>query len=225
MGDDEALEQVQTRRSGPLTVAVAGRPGAGSSTMAAALRTCFRLCCMTIGDTDPPPTADLLIRVIGAQVREQDRRALADVAVPTIVVAAKADVRSDPRALADAAADDLGRSVHPVSGLLASAAVGPADLVGLRAADPPAPLLRRYGLTGVAAARELLDRLPESTAREVTERLRAVSGIDALADPIRERSGPVATLRDRRLRDDLRLLAARGVARDDAERALVGFAS
>ncbi|MCF8588783.1 hypothetical protein [Gordonia liuliyuniae] len=226
MGDSQAFREAQRRRLAPLAVAVGGHRGVGSSTVAAALRARFRLSCTVIGDADsfdvdPPGEADLLVRVIGAAPRRCDVRACAT-AAPLIVVAGKADVRDDARAAAFAAEGALGRQVLPVSALLASATVGPADLDSLLSREPADDLLRRYGLYGVGLARARLAAEPGMTADALAASLHAASGIDAVADAIRAASTAVARRRDARLCTDLRLLAARDSSREESERALVG---
>ncbi|MDR2281536.1 MAG: hypothetical protein LBE07_11890, partial [Gordonia sp. (in: high G+C Gram-positive bacteria)] len=82
-------------------------------------------------------------------------------------------------------------------------------------------LLRRFGVEGVCRAREL----GSGTVEDVTARLRELSGIDAVAAAIRSMSTDVAEGRDRRMRAELRLAAARAVDRDLVESALAGVAS
>lgn len=141
---------------------------------------------------------------------------------PLIVVAGKADVRDDARAAAAEAAGVLGRPVVPVSALWASATVGPSALDALRTGEPGDDVLRSYGIRGVAAAQDWLAAEPLLSGAAIATRLHDASGIDAVADAVRTVSGEVASLRDRRLCADLRLIAARGAAREEAEQALVG---
>ncbi|MCF8605287.1 hypothetical protein L5I01_18205 [Gordonia sp. HY442] len=221
MGEHQTFEAARRRRMAPLAVAVSGHPGVGTQTVAAALRSRFRLCCTVIGDADPPGGADLLVRVIGAGARRCDVRACR-VQAPLIVVAGKADVRDDARAAAAEAAGVLGRPVVPVSALWASATVGPSALDALRTGEPGDDVLRSYGIRGVAAAQDWLAAEPLLSGAAIATRLHDASGIDAVADAVRTVSGEVASLRDRRLCADLRLIAARGAAREEAEQALVG---
>ncbi|WOC12481.1 hypothetical protein [Gordonia sp. MP11Mi] len=226
MGESHAFSEARRRRLGPLAVSVGGHCGVGSATMAAALRARFRLSCTVVGDADSPDAdplggTDLHVRVIGAAPRRCDVRACATDAL-LIVVAGKADVRDDAQAAAFAAADTLGHQVVPVSALLASATVGPADLDALRAREPSDDVLCRFGVRGVALATARLAAEPGITADALAASLHAASGIGAVADAIRAASPEVAKLRDARLCRDLRLLAARDVSREEAERALVG---
>jgi hypothetical protein len=217
---DDAVARALTRRNAPLSVAVGGHGRTGRSTLAAAIRARFRLPTVVADDEGPPPDVDLTIRVIGAQPRRSDVAAVASGGA-MIVVAGKADLRGDPRALADIAAQTLGVPVLPVSGLLASVTVVPGDMALLRS-DPVDPdVLRRFGVEGVARAREL-GVVP---AEVLTARLREVSGIDAVAAAIRSMSTDIAAGRDRRMRAELRLAAARAVDRELVESALAGVAS
>lgn len=132
------------RHAAALTVEVIGRPGDGLRVLARALRVCFGVCAAVPGD-DPAvrARAELTVQVLGAQVRAADRELAAVQRRPVIVVAGKADLRRDAaRAaeLAARAAADLGRPVHPVSGLLAAAVID-AELLAV---------LRRWRAAGVA---------------------------------------------------------------------------
>lgn len=221
------------RRNSTLLVEISGHPGTGRRTLAAALRARFRLSCVVRIGQDPSDgdvRPDLEIRVIGASPRARDHEAAGHEAAehadrPRIVVAGKADVRTDAQRLADDAANELGVTVHPVSGLLAGAIAGPADLERLCTPDAdtasvgPA-LVRRFGLAGVTAARKFLDGDPDASARAVTAHLHRISGLDALVVPIRAVSADVGRMRDARLIADLRLIAALGDGRDAAEREL-----
>ncbi|MDR2280641.1 MAG: hypothetical protein LBE07_07280, partial [Gordonia sp. (in: high G+C Gram-positive bacteria)] len=129
---DDAVARALTRRNAPLSVAIGGHGRTGRRTLAAAIRGRFRLPTVVVDDNSPPLDGiDLTIRVIGAQPRRCDVDAVASGGA-IIVVAGKADLRGDPQALADAAAQKLGVPVHPVSGLLASVTVGPRDMELLR---------------------------------------------------------------------------------------------
>ncbi|MGO3326803.1 hypothetical protein [Gordonia sp. (in: high G+C Gram-positive bacteria)] len=220
MGEVQTFAEARRRRMAPLAVAVSGHTGVGSQAMAAALRSRFRLSCTVIGDSDPPGAADLLVRVIGAGVRRCDIRACS-AQTPLIVVSGKADVRDDAGADAAAAAEVLGRPVLAVSALWACATVGPNALDVLRAGEADEDLLGRYGIGGVAAAQDWLAAEPLLSGDDIATRLHDASGIDAVADAVRAVSREVAALRDHRLRAALRLLAARGVARREAEQSLV----
>lgn len=111
-----------------LGAAVTGHFGVGRDTTAAALTGWFGISATA---SDAAQCADLVVHVLGAGVRECDRRFLARWGDAVVVVAGKADLRGvDPggwqraaAALAARAADDLERPVYPVSGLLARAEV------------------------------------------------------------------------------------------------------
>lgn len=225
--------------SSPLVLGVSGLPGAGRATMAAALRERFGDAATVDADAASP---DLLVRVIGASLRDRDRAMIAASTSPVLVVVGKADTRADPRRLADAAAAALGRPVFPVSGLLAAVVLGVDETELLRrwqragvrvpraaaefAGDDPtgrdrARMMSRLGRRGLVAAFAGLAARPDATAAELTEMLHAGSGIDALAAPIAGAFGQIA--QDRRVRRliGLRLLAARGLDRVTVEHRLV----
>ncbi|GEE01584.1 hypothetical protein nbrc107696_20300 [Gordonia spumicola] len=220
MTGDDVCERATDRRNAPLRVTIGGHGRTGRTTLAAAVRARFRLCASVIDDHSPPDDADLTIRVIGAAPRRCDVDALARAGV-SVVVAGKADLRDDPAALAADAARELGVSVYPVSGLLAAVNVGPTDLVRLREHPDDPDLLRRFGVAGVAHAARFDADTPERLAAE----LRRISGIDALAAAVRAASADVAAARDRRLRAELALAAARGHDRDRVEAVLAGATS
>ena len=191
---------------------------------------------------DRPADADLLIHVIGAQIRSRDRARIDAATGPLVVVAGKADTRSDPQRLAQAAAADLGRPVFAVSGLLAGARMDDADLIPLRrwqragvripaaaaefaAGDPAdrdrARMMARFGRAGMIAVFTALAAQPDLTAAGLTEILRASSGVDALARPIAGSAGVIAERRRARRLHPLRLLAARGSDRARLEQRLI----
>ena len=247
MGDQTvtaAAAALDRRWRAPLTTAVTGHPGTGRDTVAAALTARFGVRAL---DTHAPPAdradADLAVHVLGAGVRDCDREFLAAQRRPVIVLSGKADLRGGPgRAgrLAAGAAADLQRPVYPVSGLLAAATVDDALHADLRRwadarievpvlaatfADHSEPQERRrrslalaaLGASGLRAALELLVEGPDLSAVALTARLRGLSGLAALVEPIRECGTAVAADRRRRRRRGLTVLAACGPDRDRLE--------
>lgn len=212
----------------PLVVEVNGLPGAGSTTLARALTKCFGVVALTDAPAgDAPP--DLLVRVVGAQVRSADTAAIAMTEAPILVVASKCDTRR-----ADQRPSAPGRQVYPVSGLLAGLTVTQEDVellsewqggglvvpvVAAAFAEHPeqARLLAAYGRWGLARAMTAVAEQPGIDAQALTAHLRAASGIDALAPPIRALSGQIAARRRAHRLSGLRLLAARGFDRTAAE--------
>lgn len=219
-------------------------PGAGSSTLAAALADRFGVVA-AVGGMDPP---DLAVRVIGAQVRVRDRAAIQAASVPLLVVAGKPDTRHDASRLAQRASRDLGLPVIPVCGLLAGALLDASDLDLLRrwredgvqvptsaaafaAADEArgnareqqmrARMMALLGRTGLAAALEVLGASPGATVAEVNAALHRRSGVDALVAPIRQAAGAIAAGRRARRLAGLRLLSARGLDRPAVEQRLI----
>ncbi|MGB6243866.1 hypothetical protein, partial [Gordonia sp. (in: high G+C Gram-positive bacteria)] len=206
-----------------VVIAVSGLPGAGSTTMRASLAARFGVQTTGLeveaagsgiekvarrpGDAPVPP--DLELRVIGAQLRAADRAAIVASDVPVVVVAGKADTRPAAAEQARAAARELGRPVVAVSGLLAGATIGRADLDALRrwhrdgisvpvaaaafaeeaGADRNeqrlrAQLLARLGRSGLTAAVATVGRHPAVDEAGLAAHLHAMSGIDALIAPI-----------------------------------------
>ncbi|MFZ2510585.1 MAG: hypothetical protein WAW85_05775 [Gordonia sp. (in: high G+C Gram-positive bacteria)] len=111
-----------------LRSAVTGHRGTGRDTVAAALTDWFGI---AAARSDHSSDADLVVHVLGAGVRDCDRRFLTHLAVPVVVVAGKADLRGPDQAhwrqasaeLAARASGELALPVHPVSGLLARATI------------------------------------------------------------------------------------------------------
>ncbi|GAC59025.1 hypothetical protein GOHSU_70_00020 [Gordonia hirsuta DSM 44140 = NBRC 16056] len=255
MGDSDArtpsgpgrVDAAQQRR-GPLTLAVSGHPGTGRDTMAAALTTCFGVRCLGPQTSwEDRSGADLLVHVLGAQVRACDREFLAQVHTPVLVVAGKADLRGTAAAaptvaaaLATHAVQTLQRPVYPVSALLAGARIDPrlwADLRRWSAAQVTVPPLavaftehpedderrRRtlafaaLGPTGLAAGLTHAAGGSDTGPQTLTALLRARSGFRALIAPIRAHGPTIAANRQRRYRRALTLLAAAGEQRDRLE--------
>lgn len=112
-----------------LRAAVTGHRGTGRDTVAAALTEWFGI---TAARVDRPGAADLVVHVLGAAVRDCDRRFVARQKVPVVFVAGKADLRGPDggswqrcaAGLAARATQELSARVFPVSGLLACARIG-----------------------------------------------------------------------------------------------------
>lgn len=220
-----------------LVIEVTGLPGAGCATLAHALTVRFGVIARTTssgsrsGDSSPP---DLMIRVIGAQARAADRRAIAASEIPVLVVAGKADTREHKQPRRDYG---LEQAVFPVSGLLAGVVVDHGEMELLSAwhrdglslpvaaaafTEQPqgARMLSKYGRSGLVQAIELAGD-PGWDAERLTAELRAASGIDALVEPIRAAAPQIAAGRRAHRLSGLRLLAARGFDRTAAELRLV----
>ncbi|EGD54823.1 hypothetical protein [Gordonia neofelifaecis] len=247
---DQLLRAAKPADSTLLVIDVTGCPGAGSSTLAAALAARFGVVARVPGrepDGDPP---DLLIRTIGAQVREADRTAIGSVDIPVVVVAGKADTRPDAARLADVAGRELGRPVVTVSGLLAAAHLDEDDLGVLRAwsaagvavptsaaefaalGDEGRPtsaaeqqirarFIAGIGRAGLVAALRVVGETPDLSAAAVTAALRSMSGVDALVAPIAASAEQIARGRRARRLSGLRLHAARGFDREAVESRLI----
>lgn len=247
MGDQTvtaAVAALDRRWRAPLTIAVTGHHGTGRDTVAAALTARFGVRAL---DTQAPPEdradADLAVHVLGAGVRDCDREFLAAQRRPVIVLSGKADLRGGPERaarLAAGAAADLQCPVYSVSGLLAAATVDDALHAALRGwagagievpvlaaafVDGVEPDERRrrslalatVGAAGLRAALRLHAAHPELPAAALTARLRALSGLAALVEPIRACGTAVAADRRTRRRRGLTVLAARGPGRDQLE--------
>lgn len=220
-----------------LVIEVTGLPGAGCATLAHALTVRFGVIARTTspgGCTGDSSRSDLMIRVIGAQARAADRRAIGASEVPVLVVASKADTRPCVQARHSYG---LEQAVFPVAGLLAGVVVEPGEMELLTAwhrdglsvpvaaaafAEQPqgARMLSKYGRTGLVQAIALAAD-PHLNAERLTAKLREASGIDALVEPIRAVAPQIAAGRRAHRLSGLRLLAARGFHRTAAELRLV----
>ncbi|MFT4085594.1 MAG: hypothetical protein QM658_00315 [Gordonia sp. (in: high G+C Gram-positive bacteria)] len=242
MGD--VIDEVLGGASTALSVVVSGYAGTGRGTVAAALTERFGLRAERAAPDVPEP--DLRVRVLGATVRAVDLDAVSSPGPPWLIVSGKADLRDDPRharLLADSAAAELGRPVHPVSALLARATVTADDWSAvcrwascttmpiLSSAfldvDDDAERTRRRGALqkwGPAGLRLVLDAAQAGDDPRLgelaTSLLRESSGFGALVEPIRALGPQVAVQRERARCRTLNLLAASGRARDHAELAL-----
>ncbi|WP_156890362.1 hypothetical protein [Gordonia shandongensis] len=171
---------------------------------------------------------------------------------PVVVIAGKADARPTADRLARAAADRLGLPVTPVSGLLAGVDLDDAQAAALRrwadrgrdagrgfgvpviaamfpdgATDPAdqrmrADVLSSVGRTGLVAAMRALVDSPELDAAGLSAHLRGISGIDALIPAVRAAVPAIVERRRVLALAEVRLSAARGHRREDAERWLAG---
>ncbi|MDY6808102.1 MAG: hypothetical protein SW127_03705 [Actinomycetota bacterium] len=237
------LADAARRYARPLQIHVSGRVGSGRATCVRALGE--RLSVAASSDRDDRD-ADLWLHVLTGPPRGADTDMLARLpADRTIVVLNKADTHRDRFVAAEVAgrcAEQIDRTVIPVSALLACTAVtdvelgflrglaragemmpamagafltaGPDDERSLRGA-----VLRRIDRAGIEVALDLLAADPDDTVdaamldRELWQR----SGIDDVIAPIRERVGVVRRWRLAELRTRLEIIAARGHDRDAVE--------
>ncbi|MFT4044649.1 MAG: hypothetical protein QM673_15935 [Gordonia sp. (in: high G+C Gram-positive bacteria)] len=235
-----------------LTVMVCGRAGVGRDTLARALRE--RLSVTAIGPGEQAAAAadaDLWIMLLAGMPRRTDHALLS--ALPadrTIVVLGKADTFGEPQVAAEMAAQAgaaLGRSVLPVSPLLACAAVSADELQLLRelvaagaqmpsmsayflAGCPPGSderrlrvgLLRRVDAYGLDIAMALIrDGHPAAAdPQSLADALRGYSGIDGVGAAIAGLVERVRYWRGVELRGALERAAAAGHDRDAIEELL-----
>lgn len=207
----------------PVRVGVAGRPGAGRTTVAQALRAAG------VGVTEANAevegdAAEVVIYVFVERLTPEDRAALSSVRGPCLAVLNKADLAgfggAGPMAAAGARCSALERTVRvpvmPLAALLAKAVLDGTPLAGGLAAlarGCPVPeigsqLLAELDLFGVAVAVAALQAGAHPAA--VAEELRRVSGIDGLLAAI-ERAA--AEVRYRRATTALAALAGRAAGR------------
>lgn len=226
------MAAVAARVTAAIRVGVAGRPGVGVTTVAAALAGAGIPVC-------GPEQADVYIRVIAEVLKPEDLTAL-PASIPALVVLTKADLAGDGTALADADrraarfAAVAGVPVEPMIGLLARAALEPDDVEALRVlVGAPADMTSTDAfVTGPHALtpqtrRRLLDRVdrfglahavlavasgagPEAVAR----RLRDLSRLDRVLARLTAVAAPVRYRRVRAALHELHTLAAQ--RQDDA---------
>lgn len=192
---DPRWAAIADRLGAPLHVAVAGRRGVGSSTVAHALD--------RVGVTvTTSPDADLVVYVIAEVVKPEDRDAIAAAPEPVLAVLNKADLTGPSAAALD------GVTAEPLVGLLAVAAldeplddtmwaalqalsIQPADLDSpdsFVAGEHPVPaevrrrLVGALDLFGIAAATASIRR--GATPAETRTLLRHLSGIDRVVEKI-----------------------------------------
>ncbi|MDF0529897.1 hypothetical protein P0W64_17840 [Tsukamurella sp. 8F] len=234
MGDLPAL-----RRGSP-RVRVSGRDGVGRATLARALAASG----VDIAGAEGPADVDLY--AFSGAPRAADRAAAAP---GRVVVWTKADAAGSWQA-ADARAAEyaalLGTPVVPVIALLATIELGAREYAALAAvaAAPralPAPvsdmravlaplgtdhLLDRLGGYGLACAVGALRERPDLTAAALSRRLRGLSGLDGLREPVRLAVRGMGVRRAAERLDALRELAVADPAcRDACERELLDAAA
>lgn len=240
----QRLGLIQEAFAAPPRLAVTGRPGSGSRTLARALGARPGIGAVAMTARDPRlRDADTVVYVLGGVVRADDSETLAELAgggVPVVVVLGKADawtLPGEPAQRAQTAADRLGRPVLPVSGLLAAADFTGDDAALVRAVAGSAAPAGDAGPAGDAAPAgypaELLDRVGLAGWRLVLAQVRGgadpaavaallhrTSGIAVLADVVRDTLRAGRERRGELLRSALSAVAAAGYARDRIEAAL-----
>jgi hypothetical protein len=227
---DSRLTALIGELRGPLRVAVRGRDGVGSATVAAAL-----------GDggliISDDAAADMAVVVVAEALKPEDRAMLGP--VPTLVVLNKADLAGfgagGPIAVAERRAADLqaltGVPTVPMVGLLATASIDdelvdalrvltaePADLTstdGFLSAGHSLPrgvrerLLQRLDLFGIAAG--VLALRQGTDAAELPAVLRRLSQVDRVMARLAAVGAEVRYRRMQAALLSLRTMAARGV--------------
>ncbi len=226
-------------RDGAPRVRLAGRPGVGLSTVAAALRSRSVVTAQGVDD------ADAVLYCFAGGLRATDRAAIAALdAGPSgapVVAWTKADASGSWRAADEYAArlgEVLGRPVIPVMALLDAIAADdlpavrriaasglplPASaLAAAEALGEDAPLLRRFGGYGLACALGRLRESPSTPDDALLADLRALSGVDALLPPLAAALTGFEDRREAAFDARLRAVAATDCARrDEAEQLLL----
>lgn len=231
---------------GPLRVAVTGRFGTGRDTLARALRRCFEV--SPIGPGDDATDADAWLHVLAGWPRPDDLAAI-ELLDPgrSLVILGKADsLGSWPaaRGRAEECSELLRRPVIALMPLLAVADLHEDDLdvlgalAGSGESVPPMQadfidaggphqrlsrisLLRSLDAYGIACALSMFADGPVG-ADDLARQLDARSGLGALADHLDDFTAGARGLRLRRVAEELELLAARGLLRDEIEHLLAG---
>ncbi|WP_207836661.1 hypothetical protein [Williamsia soli] len=241
-----ALRRTVDDLHGPLRVAVTGRHGTGRDTLARAVRRVFDV--SPIGPGDEDADADVWLHVLAGWPRPDDADAVSRLDPErSLVILGKADTLGSwptARARAGECADELGRAVVALMPLLAVADLGDPDmelLASLASAGETVPpmqasfvdaggppqrlarigLLRTLDAYGIACVLALLADGPID-AVELGAQLIARSGLPALGEFLTAAAGSAERLRLARVADQLELVAASGVCRDDIEHLLTG---
>ncbi|MBX7449190.1 hypothetical protein GR927_14430 [Mycolicibacterium sp. 3033] len=229
-GSDPGVADVVRLLRAPVRVAVRGRPGVGLRTVARALGTPVAV---------PGETADVDVLVVAEAATDEDRAWVTDA---TVVVLNKADLGGaaggGPLRAASAAAAQvevlLRAPVVPMVALLAEVRVDGDDIASLRAlVETPADVSSVDAFTccdhplPTEVRRDLIDRLDRfglahailavtegAGADELTARLRALSGADAVSAAI---DGTAAAVRYRRCLTAVRRLRLMAAERDDEQ--------
>lgn len=244
--DAPGLKRTVHDLHGPLRVAVTGRYGTGRDTVARAVRRVFDV--SPIGPGDDDVDADAWLYVLAGWPRPDDLAAL-DHLDPerSLVILGKADtLGSWPAARRRAAecSDELGRPVLALMPLLAVADLGEVELDLLtslaRAGEGVPPmqatfvdaggphqrlgriaLLRRLDAYGIACVLALAKNGPidpDALRTHLVDR----SGLPALGRFLAAAAETAPRLRLRRVADELEVIAASGMLRDDIEHLLAG---
>ena len=211
------LGRIAAGLAAPVRVGVNGRPGAGRTTVARALRTAG------ISVAAAGETPDLVVYVFVETLTPEDRTALSGFRHPCVAVLNKADLAGfggpGPMATAGTRCRALERTVTvpvvPVAALLVRSALDDALLDGLAAltgcnAQPLSAgqrLLAELDLYGVAVAVAALQAGVHRTA--VAAELWRVSGVDGLVDAV---DRTTAEVRYRRATSALTALAGRSAS-------------
>jgi len=219
----------------PVRVGVRGRPGAGRSTVARALRGAG----LAGVDPEGPDPAGVVLYVAVETFTPEDRAALAGAAGPRVAVLGKADLAGfggvDPLSVSArrcaALERETGVAVLPLAALAAAAASDPRALDervlgavrslarGEVPAGPPDPLLAGLDLFGVAVA---VRAVRAGAGRDgVARALREASGVDAVLAEIERSSSAV---RYRRAAAALRALTGAAAVRPGVAGLLAGDA-
>jgi hypothetical protein len=241
-----ALRRAVEDLDGPLRVAVTGRFGTGRDTVARALRQTFDI--SPIGPGDDTEDADAWLYVVSGWPRPDDIAAITALDPHrSLVVLGKSDSLGSWPAARDRGAECagwLGRPVVPLMPLLAVPDLRQDDidfLAAMATAGDQVPpmqaefldaggphqrlqrlaLLRRLDAYGVACALALLSG-QELGADQLAELLHQRSGLDALAAPLTEFACQAEQPRITRVVDELEIIAAQGILRDEIEHLLAG---
>lgn len=231
---------------GPLRVAVTGRFGTGRDTLARALRRCFDV--TPIGPGDDAADADAWLHVVAGWPRPDDRAAIERLDPQrSLVILGKADsLGSWPaaRERATQCAELIGRPVVALMPLLAVADLHEDDLAflsvlaGAGESVPPMQagfidaggphqrlsrlsLLRSLDAYGIACALALFAQDPIGS-EDLAAQLDARSGLGALTGFLDDFAAAAGHLRLGRVADELELIAAQGMLRDEIEHLLAG---
>ncbi|PYE18142.1 hypothetical protein DFR67_105287 [Williamsia limnetica] len=233
---------------GPLRVAVTGRHGTGRDTLARAVRRVFDV--SPIGPGDDDADADAWLYVLAGWPRPDDMDALSRLDPDRCqVILGKADTLGSwpaARVRACECAEKLGQPVLALMPLLAVADLGDPEvdlLTSLARAGEVVPpmqatfvdaggphqrlgrvgLLRTLDAYGIACVLALFVDGPIEAA-ELGAQLVGRSGLPALGEFLTGAAGSAGRLRLRRVADQLELVAASGLLRDDIEHLLAGSA-
>lgn len=228
---DEQIMTLAQRVAAPISVAVTGRPGVGTATVADALRSVGVAVC------DGSATADVVVVVIAEVIKPEDLAAVAAAPGPAVVVLNKADLcgfgRGGPMAVAEARAERFRRlaGVRTVP-MIAHLAVATVDAESLAAlaimSQEPADLssvdrfvdsdhllpravrdqlLQTLDVFGIAHAVVTSRTHGESVAARLPALLRRLSRVDVVAEHVTAAAAEVLYRRGREAMAELERLA------------------